>query len=295
MNEIIFCGNSELLLKYVENNDKYIEYRHIKFEDDKYLNGGRSMKGRTMCSQILLSGILLGCLAGSAILSGFHVSGDNLYTVYAEEKKIQYSYDSLGRVVSVIYPDGTKIIYTYDKNGNITHSRQEQKTTESGSGEAAAAPKEAGGNTTTVTPAESNGNTTTVTPETIKKQDVSTSIHYTAKEIQKYNKFTKRKGKIKSLKVVKKKKKYYLKLTVKKIFSRGMYGETGYQIKYATNKRFKKAKSITFNRTKESLNSKSWKGKKGKTYYVKVRGYMKTRTGKTIYTKYSAVKKITVK
>ena len=241
------------------------------------------MKGRRIGTRILLSGILCGCLAGSGFIADVTKLDNHLHTVYAEEKSIQYSYDSLGRVISVTYPDKTKIIYEYDRNGNITYSGPERKTTQTGSGETSSKPDSSGGKTTTTT--------STTTP----KQEVSTSIHYTAEEIQKYNQFKKRKGKIKSLKAVKKKKKYYLKLTVNKIFSQGTYGETGYQIKYATNKRFKKAKTIHLKRTKKSLNSKSFKVKKGKTYYVKVRGYMKTRTGKTIYTKYSAVKKIKVK
>lgn len=220
-----------------------------------------------------------------------------MYTVYAEEKKddvIQYSYDSLGRVISVVYPDKTKITYTYDKNGNILSCKTEKNNDESGNGTTTEQSGSSDGKTTEQANS-SSGQTTTEKTEVQKSPTVSTSVHYTAKEIEKYNQFKKRKGKIKSLKVVKKKKKYYLKITVKKIFSPGTYSEIGYQIKYATNKQFKKAKAIKLKRTKKSLNSKSWKVKKGKTYYVKVRGYMKTRTGKTIYTKYSAVKKIKVK
>ena len=220
-----------------------------------------------------------------------------MYTVYADEKKedvIRYSYDSLGRVVSVIYPDKTKITYTYDKNGNILSCKTEKNNDVSGNGTTTEQSGPSGGKTTEQSNS-SGGQITTEKTQVQNKPTVSTSVHYTATEIKKYNQFKKRKGKIKSLKVVKKKKKYYLKITVNKIFSPGVYSEKGYQIKYATNKKFKKAKTINLKRTKKSLNSKTWKGKKGKTYYVKVRGYMKTRTGKTIYTKYSAVKKIKVK
>ena len=72
----------------------------------------------------------------------------------------------------------------------------------------------------------------------------------------------------------------------------GKYPETGYQIRYATNKKFKNAKSITIKKKrKSSITSKKWKAKK-KTYYVKVRAYMITKTGKKIYSKYSKVKKL---
>ena len=255
------------------------------------------MKGRIIYNRFLLPGILCGSLLCSGLAGVSNLSGNVMNTVYAEEKKddvIQYSYDSLGRVVSVIYPDKTKITYTYDKNGNILSCKTEKNNDGSGGGGTTEHHGSSRG-TTTGQSNSSGGQTTTEKTEVQNKPTVSTSVHYTATEIKKYNQFKKRKGKIKSLKVVKKKKKYYLKITVNKIFSSGTYGEKGYQIKYATNKRFKKAKTIKLKRTKKSLNSKSWKVKKGKTYYVKVRGYMKTRTGKTIYTKYSAVKKIKVK
>lgn len=243
------------------------------------------MKNGKNCALCVLAGVLYFGIWNSGFMQLANGTKGSLCYVYAEEQSIQYSYDALGRVVSAVYPDGTTIIYTYDKNGNMTFGGQ--KTEESSQQDTGGASTEA----------NVSGVINATTENSISnKQNVSTAIHYTSKDIKKYNQFKKKKGKIKSLKVVKKKKKYYLKITVNKIFSVGEYGEKGYQVKYAANAKFKNAKTIKFNRSsKKSLTSKSWKVSKGKTYYVKVRAYMKTKTGKTLYTKYSTVKMIKVK
>lgn len=272
------------------------------------------MRGRNYTLFLLAAGVLCFGTLDSGLIWRGNLSNANLCCVHAEGQSIQYSYDSLGRVTSAVYPDGTTIDYIYDKNGNLLSSTKKgigsqdggstavnpgssgtgntsATTNSSNTGTASAAANSAdNGKTTATTNVPGTGNAATVS----NKQKVSTSSHYTAQEIKRYNQFKKKKGKIKSLKLVKKKKKYYLKITVKRIYAPGTYGETGYQVKYAANKSFKKAKSVKFSR-KKSLTSKSWKVSKGKTYYVKVRAYMKTRTGKTIYTKYSAIKKIKVK
>lgn len=69
---------------------------------------------------------------------------------------------------------------------------------------------------------------------------------------------------------------------------------TGYQVVYATNKKFSSGKkSVTL--TKNSATSKTIsKLKSKKTYYVKTRAY-KTVKGKKIYGAYSAVKQVKVK
>ena len=95
------------------------------------------MKRRIIYNRILFPGILCGSLLCSVFADNFHISDNTMYTVYAEEKKddvIQYSYDSLGRVISVVYPDKTKITYTYDKNGNILSCKTEKNNDESGNG-----------------------------------------------------------------------------------------------------------------------------------------------------------------
>ena len=88
-----------------------------------------------------------------------------------------------------------------------------------------------------------------------------------------------------SVKVVKKTKK--AKISWKKV-----KGAAGYKVIYATDKKFKKGvKKISTKKTK----CVSKKLKKGKKYFVKVRAYKKDKTGKIVYGKYSAVKKVKVK
>ena len=64
----------------------------------------------------------------------------------------------------------------------------------------------------------------------------------------------------------------------------------GYQIQYAPNKKFKKAKSQTVKSTSVKLK----KLKKKTTYFVRVRAY-KTVDGKKVYGKWSSVKKVKIK
>ena len=65
---------------------------------------------------------------------------------------------------------------------------------------------------------------------------------------------------------------------------------SGYQIQYAPNKKFKKAKRKTVKSTSVTIK----KLKKKKTYFVRVRAY-KLVDGKKVYGKWSAVKKVKVK
>lgn len=69
-------------------------------------------------------------------------------------------------------------------------------------------------------------------------------------------------------------------------------GADGYQLVYATNKKFTQSKKMV---TMKSTSKTISKLKKGKTYYVKVRAYTKDSKGKKIYGKYSGVKKVKIK
>ncbi len=215
---------------------------------------------------------------------------------------IQYEYDSLGRITRIAYPDGSTIQYTYDANGNLCTSmvsavsgNEEQKMTE----------EESGGKQTVTTEKETTGEQsaamqpqTTVNPSWSEEMQPSAErevsiLHDTAQELKEYNAFKKRKPVIRKLTLKKKKSKRYLKIQIKKVGKNKGRIESGYQIQYATKKKFKKAKSVTVQKQrKKAVTVKQWKVKKNKTYYVRVRAYMITRTGKKIYTKYSRVKKI---
>ncbi|MCI8363465.1 MAG: family 43 glycosylhydrolase [Eubacterium sp.] len=90
------------------------------------------------------------------------------------------------------------------------------------------------------------------------------------------------KAKIKSLK---KGKKNQAKLVIKKV-----KGATGYEVVYAKNKKFSKAKKLSTKKTSVTLK----KLKKG-TYYVKVRAYKTAVKGKKSYGSYSSLKKVKIK
>lgn len=69
-------------------------------------------------------------------------------------------------------------------------------------------------------------------------------------------------------------------------------GANGYEVKYATKKNFKKAKTVTVKATKGKVVIKKLKAKK--KYYVKVRAY-KMHRGQKYYGAYSKVKKFVAK
>ena len=94
-------------------------------------------------------------------------------------------------------------------------------------------------------------------------------------------------GKINKIKglAVKNQKKLKVKATWKKLTN-----VSGYQIQYAPNKKFKKAKSKTVKSTSVTIK----KLKKKKTYFVRVRAY-KLVDGKKVYGKWSVVKKVKIK
>jgi hypothetical protein len=64
---------------------------------------------------------------------------------------------------------------------------------------------------------------------------------------------------------------------------------TGYEVKYSTSKKFKKAKTVLVKKAKTTKTTLK-KLKKGKTYYVKVRAYKEVKVGNKkvkIYSSYS--------
>lgn len=81
-------------------------------------------------------------------------------------------------------------------------------------------------------------------------------------------------------------KKGKIKLTFKKV-----RGADGYEVLYATNKKFKKSKKVTVKAPKATLK----KLKKGKKYFVKVRAFKRDASSQKVYGAYSKVVKLTVR
>ena len=78
-----------------------------------------------------------------------------------------------------------------------------------------------------------------------------------------------------------------MKVTLKKKVS----GAKGYEIKYTTDKKFKKSvKTATSTKTNKTIS----KLKKNKTYYVKVRAYKIDSAGQKVPGKYSKVVKVKI-
>ncbi|SKA72113.1 Fibronectin type III domain-containing protein [Eubacterium uniforme] len=71
-------------------------------------------------------------------------------------------------------------------------------------------------------------------------------------------------------------------------------GATGYQVKYALNKKLTKGKKVKNVKDAKKLSLTVKKLKKNKTYFVKVRAYTVAKDGKKVYGKWSDVEKIKV-
>lgn len=291
------------------------------------------MRKKSILLFSILGGICGLGIAGFSFGMQIDAVQDHISFVYAQNQDIQYRYDALGRVWKVIYPSGVVITYTYDTNGNLlfcektvengsSSTTEKEKDPSASSTEPAGKPStESAGNAS----AESDGKPSTESvgkPSTedssgtsANQENGSTNSSATgqaggtvpnvltmnrnaklsAKDIKQYNQFKKKRLTVKSLKSIKTKKKYYLRIQIRQLKKRGIYGETGYQIRYATNSKFKKAKKLRIKRSKSGVvTTKKWKVKKGKTYYVKVRAFLITKKGKVIYSRYSKVKKIKV-
>lgn len=94
-----------------------------------------------------------------------------------------------------------------------------------------------------------------------------------------------RPGKVSVKKVVRSKNNRNIKINIKKV-----KGVTGYQIKYSTNKKLKKAKTVTTKSVKKTL-----KKLKKKTYYIQVRAYVVKPGNVKITGDWSKIKKVKVR
>ena len=71
-------------------------------------------------------------------------------------------------------------------------------------------------------------------------------------------------------------------------------GATGYQVKYALNKKLTRGKKVKTIKNAKKLSLTIKKLKKNKTYFVKVRAYTVAKDGKKVYGKWSDVEKVKV-
>ena len=94
-----------------------------------------------------------------------------------------------------------------------------------------------------------------------------------------------RPGKVSVKKVVRSKNNRNIKINIKKV-----KGVTGYQIKYSTNKKLKKAKTVTTKSVKKTL-----KKLKKKTYYIQVRAYVVKSGNVKVRGDWSKIKKVKVR
>ncbi|MFQ9514672.1 MAG: family 16 glycosylhydrolase [Eubacterium sp.] len=119
---------------------------------------------------------------------------------------------------------------------------------------------------------------------TVIEKPTATTKNVTTTTVNTENSTVKKPGKAKIKKVVRKKKS--LKIKIKKVKR-----AKGYQIKYSTNKKFKKSKKKITKRLKYTIK----KLKSNKKYYIKVRAYVLDSQGKRVYGKFSKVKKVKTK
>ena len=94
-----------------------------------------------------------------------------------------------------------------------------------------------------------------------------------------------RPGKVSIKKVVRSNNNRNIKINIKKV-----KGVTGYQIKYSTNKKLKKAKTVTTKSVKKTL-----KKLKKKTYYIQVRAYVVKSGNVKVTGNWSKIKKVKVR
>lgn len=124
---------------------------------------------------------------------------------------------------------------------------------------------------------ESTTNKTTLPSE--EKTTTNNGVTTTSKVV------VSRPGKVSVKKVVRSKNNRNIKINIKKV-----KGVTGYQIKYSTNKKLKKAKTVTTKSVKKTL-----KKLKKKTYYIQVRAYVVKSGNVKVTGDWSKIKKVKVR
>lgn len=213
-------------------------------------------------------------------------------TSAATTKETKYQYDRVGRLICVEYADGVIYTYSYDENGNITNvvkSKEQSSTNDKELDDAGTGKVSDKGSDKNASGGEIGleGTTEEEYQDKLKVQK--------ALELRRIQQFRKKRPILKKLKKYKKKGKYYIRVEIVQMIPRNLVGESGYQVEYATNKRFKKRKKISVKRIRKgTITKRGWKVKK-KTYYVRVRAYQKMQNGKTVYSRYSKTRKIRIR
>lgn len=137
-------------------------------------------------------------------------------------------------------------------------------------------------------PNYNNGESTTnkTTPPSEEKTTTNNGVTTTGNGVTTTSKVVvSRPGKVSVKKVVRSKNNRNIKINIKKV-----KGVTGYQIKYSTNKKLKKAKTVTTKSVKKTL-----KKLKKKTYYIQVRAYVVKSGNVKVTGDWSKIKKVKVR
>ncbi|MBD8974015.1 MAG: hypothetical protein EGQ63_09290, partial [Clostridiales bacterium] len=257
--------------------------------------------------------------ANESVKYQYDALGRVVSVYYSNGAEYEYKYDKNGNIVSVKKVKGK----TTEKPDTTEELGKEETTKEPNTGKTTETTKEPDTEKKTETTKEPDMGKTT---ETTKATETSTTEKTTSvateggvegpvstteagtgeiqteetstwnqKELRQINRFRRKRPLIKSLSAHKKDEKVYMNIQIRQMLPLQEEGESGYQIRYAKNGRFKHYKNITVKRkVKGTITKRNWRIQKNKTYYVKVRAYRTLRTGKTIYSKYSKVRKIRI-
>ena len=266
--------------------------------------------------------------ANESVKYQYDALGRVVSVYYSNGAEYEYKYDKNGNIVSVKKVKGK----TTEKPNTTEESDKEETTKEPNTEKITETTREPDTEKKTETTKEPNTEKTTETTrepdteKTTKATETSTTEKTTSvateggvegpvstteagtgeiqteetstwnqKELRQINRFRRKRPLIKSLSAHKKDEKVYMNIQIRQMLPLQEEGENGYQIRYAKNDRFKHYKNITVKRkVKGTITKRSWRIQKNKTYYVKVRAYRTLRTGKTIYSKYSKVRKIRI-
>ncbi len=137
--------------------------------------------------------------------------------------------------------------------------------------------------------------TQTVTENKENEEILPNTPVYAVDELEIINAFKRSMPIIKSLKNLSKNDTKYLNIKIVKLKRNDGIKSIGFQIRYSKKKNFKGYKTVSVNQSEnKKYVTQKFKVDRKKIYYVKVRAFAKTKSGKKIYSKYSKVKKIKV-